>query len=492
MNKIFNTIILCLACFCCQAQLYDAKWAIGSLPITILDFTVDSLKLDSISRPSLSFLTNASTCDENGSFLYYTNGIAIYGNNGDTLQNGTGLNPCSFTTQWAALGLDIQQAALFIPQPGNTRYYYLFHFSDDDSINGGPKTLYYSLIDKQGNTGLGSVIEKNVPIMQNTLLRQGGITSCKHANGRDYWLTIGAYIVNKFYTFLVTPNGVEGPFLQSIGPQFPPPYDNAYSRFSQDGSKFVTGVIEGPILVMDFDRCSGEFSNPITIYNQSCPNAPSCSGSASVEFSPNNRFVYVSDVIWLTQYDLWASNIQDSVQIAIDSTQFERLNMLQLAPNGKIYLSSWAGLQTIDSIHVINNPDAKGDSCNFRYAYQPTYTHNAIGMPNSINYRLGPLAGSGCDTITAINNVQAVDDNPVRVYPNPAKNIISLVYNPPATGTVEFDLIDELGNKVIQQSLSNGQNFAQFNTGMLSNGLYYWVLKDSNRIIKTGKVAIIK
>jgi len=244
---------------------------------------------------------------------------------------------------------------------------------------------------------------------------------------------------------------------------------------------------------MDFDRCSGEFSNPVTIYNESCPDAPTCSGSSSVEFSPNNRFVYVADVVKLTQYDLSSNNIQDSAEIYnVDSTQYAQLNMLQLAPNGKIYLNSWNGLLTYDSLHVINNPNAKGDSCNFKYASQTTYSHNN-NIPNMINYRLGPLIGSGCDTLpTAVNNIQATENNAIRVYPNPAKQIINLAYYVNTTGSVEFDLMDALGETVMQAQLGGTQNFAQFSTGSLSNGLYYWVLKTGERTIKTGKVAIMK
>ena len=481
-----------MACFTCHAQLCDMNWTIGDHPVTLLNFSSDSVKLDSINSPwGNYFITNACISDEYGNYLYSTNGVYIFDRHGDTLLNGTGINPCSYTENYTCCGLNINQAALFIPQPGNNRYYYLFHFSNDDANSDRPATIYYSLIDKQGNNGLGAVIEKNVPVLHATILRGGGMTACKHANGRDYWLIMGASKVDTFYKFLITPNGIEGPFAQGIGPSFPGAFDNAYSRFSQDGSKFVTGVYEGPILVMDFDRCSGEFSNPISIYNESCPNAPSCSGSASVEFSPDNRFVYVSDVIWLTQYDLLAANIQDSVQISLDSTQYGRLNMLQLAPDGKIYLSTWDGVLGTDSMHVINNPNGKGDTCNFKYAYQPTYTGYAVDMPNLINYRLGVLAGSGCDTITAVNNVPLINDNIARIYPNPAHQTINLTYTY-NTSPVEFDLIDNIGQAVIKQILGNSQNFAQFSTATLSNGLYYWQLKDSEHTIKTGKVAVVK
>jgi len=78
-----------------------------------------------------------------------------------------------------------------------------------------------------------------------------------------------------------------------------------------------------------------------------------------------------------------------------------------------------------------------------------------------------------------------------KVYPNPAKQIINLVFSSNTTGSVEFDLIDQLGETVMRELLGS-QTFTQFSTGSLSNGLYYWVLKDGGRIIKTGKVAIIK
>jgi hypothetical protein len=481
MKRIVNTALIVLASLYSKGQFYAAQWAVGDLPVTLLDFTADSLTLDSISNPYLFFLTDANICDENGDFLYNTNGIYIFDRNGDVLQNGAGINPCDYTAQWVCCGLDIQQAALFIPQPGNTRYYYLFHFSNDNADSSRPATIYYSLIDKEANGGLGAVIEKNDTVFHTSELRGGGMTACKHANGRDYWLIMGASVINTFYKFLITPDSIYGPYSQGIGPEFPLPFDNAYSRFSQDGSKYVTGVGEGPVLVMDFDRCTGEFSNPLTIFNQAChPPQTSCSGSVAVEFSQNNRFVYVSDVINLNQYDLSSSNVQDSVvQIyAVDSGQYAELDMLQLAPDGKIYLSTWNGLLTIDSIHVINNPNAKGDSCNFRYAEQPTYTNNELDMPNMINYSLGPLIGSGCDTIPdsvlSVGQVPLVQNN-LRVLPNPTdKNLYVQMSN---TGNYEFQLLSPLGQVIdIKESLQK----SVFDTEWLAGGIYFIKAIDKN------------
>ena len=80
----------------------------------------------------------------------------------------------------------------------------------------------------------------------------------------------------------------------------------------------------------------------------------------------------------------------------------------------------------------------------------------------------------------------------VHLYPNPAKEVINLSFYAQTQGSVEFELIDQLGQSVIKQGLGNGQSFAQFATGRLSNGLYHWKLTDSNRTIKAGTVAIMK
>ena len=184
MKRILIVWFFAGLCLWGWGQGYGDQWSIGDLPITLFDFTSDSLTLDSINSPYSFFLTNANICDENGTFLYCTNGIFIFDKNGDTLQNGSGINPCDYTDQYACCGLNILQAALFIPQPDNNRYYYLFHFSNDNSDSSRPATIYYSLIDKQGNGGLGSVIKKNDTIFHTTRLRGGGMTACKHANGR--------------------------------------------------------------------------------------------------------------------------------------------------------------------------------------------------------------------------------------------------------------------------------------------------------------------
>lgn len=439
--RLLVLIGLLLAWMVNNAQQYDAQWFIG--PNDIVDFrTADTVKNYTIGGFMSVLTTNSNICDESGNLLFYTNGIYINDKNGDTLLNGTGLSPCAFTTAYEGLGLTINEATLFLPQPGNSRFYLLFHFSNDTLDNARPGTLYYSIIDKEGNNGLGEVTDKNI-VFAKGVFRGGGMTACKHANGRDWWIVIGESNNNKFDKFLVTPDSVLGPFPQAIGPVFALPDDLAYSRFSQDGSKFAAGAADGYVLVMDFDRCSGEFSNAVNIFNLARITPPA-SGSAAQEFSPNNRFLYVSDNININQYDLWSINIQDSVEIyRADSNEYAHVYDLRIAPNGKIYGDTWNGGYYF--LHVINNPDGKGDSCGFVFGGQPTLTNNSTNLSNMVNYNLGPLAGSGCDTIIA-NVMEPTTARQVRVHPNPTDKCVYVEM--PIQGNYEFDLVNSVGQLI--------------------------------------------
>ena len=460
-----NVIIIysLLVCLTARAQLYDAQWAIGYNE-SVVDFrSSDSVHIYTIPTFQLFVNNNASICDEEGNLLYYTNGVSICGVN-NIMANGTGLCPnCSATDSFD--GLSLAQLDLFIPKPGSTRYYYLFHCSLDTFNDTRPGNIYYSLIDKEADNGRGAVVgQRN--ILPNHPLKGGGITACKHANGRDYWLIAGASDHNLYYKFLITPNGVLGPYTQNIGLDLAGNYDVAYSKFSPDGSKYAIGIFAyAPIEVMDFDRCSGEFSNPIEIFNNVSPDtANPASGGVSVEFSPNNRFLYISCNTTLRQYDI--DNIHDSVQLYLEDTSTSYgINFLQLAPNGKIYGSTWNG--GLYALHVINRPDQSGDSANFVYGGQPTYSIASVNLPNLINYRLGPLVGSGCDTIST-DIIPLIIANSIGILPNPANKYAYVEIG--MQGDYEFDLLNENG-QVIDKKETRQVDI--FDMEQLSGGVYF-------------------
>ncbi len=120
----------------------------------------------------------------------------------------------------------------------------------------------------------------------------------------------------------------------------------------------------------------------------------------------------------------------------------------------------------------------------------PRIANAWAGASASTQQRLRDRRGRGGSS--QIPSLTQINFEYAKVYPNPAKQVINLAYYVNTTGDIEFDLIDQLGEPVIQQALGSTQTFAQFPTSNLSNSLYYWMLKDNDRIIKTGKVAIMK
>ena len=239
---------------------------------------------------------------------------------------------------------------------------------------------------------------------------------------------------------------------------------------------------------MDFDRCSGEFSNPKTLFNEAStdPAHNPLSGIVSVEFSPNSRFVYATASSSLNQFDLLSQNIQDSLQIYLgDSTDQYELAYLQLAPNGKIYSSTYNG--GLKALHAINNPDLKGDSAGFAYGGQPTKTLNSVNVPNLINYKLGPLIGSSCDTISTDNQTLGLN-NSLRVIPNPADKYAYVEIG--AQGDYRFELLNDAGQLIATKQT---RQVDIFDTEHLANGVYFVRVVDTDRNVEVAgrKVVVV-
>jgi hypothetical protein len=447
MKQLFILLLLCYS-FCANGQLHDAQWVFSELP-SVMDFrTPDTVKNYSLSGIFPMFLASANICDEDGNLLFITNGINVYDRDGVELENGSDIVNTPEVQQYQNVGLCWPQVVLFLPMPGNSRFYYLIHFGIDN--NSTPRKIFYTKIDKEGNFGKGTVVEKSSIIWQNIEMRGGGMTACKHANGRDWWVIVGLHNTNTFMKFLVTPQGIYDPVFQSIGAVYNGPFDIGYSCFSLDGSKFATSCWRGKITLMDFDRCNGEFSNPILIQNNSGynPQVDTISGCQGVAFSPSGRYLYAFMRFRGTQYDTWSNNIQDSIQIALteDSSDQYEFSRTGLAPNGKIYVSTWSG--GLSALHVINDPSRFGDSCNFVYGGQPILTVNSVNLPNMINYKLGALIGSGCDTLPP-NGINDIDKQSLlNIQPNPANKYVYVEVGKPGTYTIT--LHDITGKQLLQ------------------------------------------
>jgi len=431
--------ILIIACgfhLFCYSQKRDNTWIMGYASASGRPYGLSLLNFNN-GGPDTSYLTAPMefrhTCaiisDTGGSLLFYTNGAYIADASHDTMLNGSGINPSAFTNLWLD-GLPLAQGAIIIPDPGNSSMYYLFHETGEFP---GPfgwqvKDLFYSKVDMALNGGLGAVTQKNQAAISDTLVN-GELTAVKHANGRDWWLISHRWYSNIYYRLLITPNGIAPADTQHIGIQNGVG-SSGQAVFSRDGRKFAKANNEIDLEILDFDRCSGLFSNPVNI---AIPDTPAARG---VAFSATSNYLYVSSTQYLYQYDLQAPNIDSSRITVATYDGFSDPNppfrtyfyLAQLAPDNKIYLNTSNGTSYL---HVIMNPDSAGLTCNVIQHGLKLPSYNSYTLPNFPYYKLGADSGSICDTISAVNNIR-FDSTAISVFPNPSNDIVNIyLENPP-------------------------------------------------------------
>lgn len=479
-----------------NAQNHDYVWSFGysgdfpgpDWEATFLDFKTRPPTSIPSSHPMWLRATQASVSDEHGNLLAFTNGIYIADRNGDLIENGDSLNPGYYYDQFWNVGYPAPNSAFFLPSHKDSNVYYLFHIAYDDQNY--PSRLLRTTVDFSYNQGLGKVIEKN-KIISTGLFDFIGAT--RHANGRDWWIITRdeTFYSNKFIRWLIMPDTIIGPQIQQIGSGIT---DNGIGGvkciFSKDGTTFVRPDRFEGIQVFDFDRCSGLLSNP-RIYNE--PGLDTVQ-SINGEISPNGRFLYFNSNVTIYQLDLWNDtlNNQSLETVArydgfIYSAKSTTFNRSQLGPDEKIYISCTT---TAPFLHVIHNPNEKGTSCNVEQHGIRLAGYHAFSMPYYPNYRLGPITGSPCDTLTGIEEVDPSENKYIRLFPNPADSDISLLFEGYYNGLVKFHLFNLAGQKVRSNQLDGNVERHSLNIENLAAGIYFYQVQVDGVIMKVGKVVL--
>ncbi len=387
---------------------YDA-WATDPLyGGSVIDFNAEPPLVYQQDKDMNIDVTMASTCDSAGVLKFYTNGISINDTTHQTMVNGDSLNPGEIADDFASIGYPLTSSEIVLQVPGSQHRYYLFHLKIDyHPIHVAARTTFYlTVIDMGLNNGLGEVVSKNQELLTDGWF--GTVNAIKHANGRDWWVWIADYADNDYHYFLLTPEGLQGPYDYSAMPNFF--YSNSEGQiiFSPDGNKAARYNVKHGVYFYDFDRCASTFSNPVFV---PLPNSDLGGGIA---FSPNSRFFYLAyDADRIYQYDLWAGDIAGSkTTIATWDGYFSvsglrtSFFMMQLGPDGRIYVNS---PNSVAELHVIDRPNEKGTACRMLQHSLHLPTINGFTSPYYPHYRLGPLDGSPCDTL-------GLDNHPIAKY----------------------------------------------------------------------------
>lgn len=478
-----HLILVAVVCFCslsnANAQKEDAIWLLSNNSIAVgdkcgIDFN-DLPPTVFIDYRKLGFLiTSASICDSTGSILFYTNGIHVANKEHGILWNSGDFNPGYASDYYWYPGLGFSQGAIILPRPDNPEKYLIFHVSGEefeayDENQLQPLHLGMSEVDMALDGGLGGipVNRKNIHIIEDTIT-QGRITAIKHANGRDWWVVQHKFYSDLFYKLLVQPDTV----LVSSQASGPVQTSNdilGMAKFSPDGSKYCFLNNNLTFDLFDFDRCSGEFSNPLAhTVPDSLSDLPLTLGC---EFSPNGRFLYVNTYKHLYQYDLWAADIQASViEVGEWDTTYLPIAtyffMPQLAPDNKIYISTYGGTPYL---HLIEQPDSLGLSCNFsQHSFAlPEFSST---VPNFPNYELGKMEDSPCDTLFNSTPNVFKDIRNFRLGPNPANEWLNIIYN--TKEDCLLTLYDFNGKQVASVSLFHYFKNRVLDVSQLPSGIY--------------------
>lgn len=299
--------------------------------------------------------------------------------------------------------------------------------------------MFYQEVDLKLNNGLGQVVQKNVVLDSVDVF--DCLTAVKHGNGRDWWLIYRQWgpnaidSSNTYYLMLIDSNGITKYPKQNIGA-----FHHSGSgdiSFNREGTKMCFVSWGGMIEYYDFDRCSGIISTPILIEPEKPLGGPYPYYSSCV-LSPNGNYLYVhsyrnpyqlNNIIY--QYDLTATNISLSKQIIHEFANLDEGSWsMELGSDKKIYIatnylgtgSSLPYSYTLhnyvtDNLSVINYPDSAGAACDFQpFSFNLGGGRCYAGLPNNPDYTMGPLAGSVCDTLTALPTIKKPLNNILKVF----------------------------------------------------------------------------
>jgi len=311
----------------------------------------------------------ASICDTLGNLLFYTDGVTIWDRAHNSMPNGKDL----------AGGASSSQSAQILKKPGNNALYCLFTVAQEV----GKRGFSYYEIDMNANNGFGDVILGHERLQTNTAEK---IAYTQHVNGQDFWVLVRGFRPENIHAYLLTENGLSDSPVSSnasIGIWSGVDVESAMGcmKLSHDGGLLaVNHFKQGITALYQFDNNTGE-TTPIEYFYSGI-------NAYGLEFSPNNRWLYVTARDFtgeaLFQIDMKADDRVKTKTVIYRSehkraTEIE-LGSLQLGPDGKIYLAHFKK----SYLSAILEPNNQGSNCGFqlKQVKLDKSTKSMMGLPN--------------------------------------------------------------------------------------------------------------
>lgn len=492
MNIKYHKILLVFCLVCLMPSLisaqskYDYNWVFMK---TIISFHGDTVKILDYENPNTLGSSSVTINNDQGDFLGYTNGCRIY-NPDLSIVNGTDSlnysNPSyvydDFCTSEFHLGyLSGRQGLMILPSDSSL---FLLHEIVDLNIEGDffgfTENIFYSELSIENN--LLELVSIQNPILEQGIIGIGAMSAVKTTDNIGWWIIKNDLHSNCYYSILFDGTNFTEQGLKCIG------NDNTVSGnggvaavFSPDGERYARFSPSAGLFLFDFDRSTGELSNYELI------DIPQTGLSGGLSFSPSGQFLYVSDPLFIRQYDIWSADVAASEVIVAEYDGFignslgqgTTFAQMQLAPDCRIYINT---LPNLSYMHVIMRPDEKGISCNVEQHSIDLPFPNSRNLPYFPNYRLDtnePL----CDStkVIVLNGtmppVATVDlQGEVKVYPNPACHFINVLLD--RKGQYTMSIMDIAGLQVL--AIETDQSEVTIDVRGLSAGIYVLQILDRN------------
>jgi len=361
------------------AQKQNNQWRFGN--VGAIDF--NTVPPSFVTGAALStFEGSASVADRvTGALLFYTDGVTVWNANNQVMPNGTGL----FGGTPALLSSTT--AAVIVPKPGNSSLYYIVTIDEQSSNNG----VRYSVIDMTLNGGLGDIVagQKNIFLFQTNSEKLEVVPA---SDGLSYWLITHDIPGNSFFSFKIDIAGIQtNPVISQIGGT--QGNGAGHMKINKQFNKIAIGLLNlgagssTQIELYDFNNTTGVISNA-TIWSYNFQVAL----IYGIEFSPNGKVLYVSDLQNLIQYD-----ITQPTPLAIENSAYQvstnNCTSLQLGIDDKIYVNA-------GSINAINCPNKLGAACGYQTNVIANQTGGGgYGLPKWVYYANDTLALSSNNII---------------------------------------------------------------------------------------------
>jgi hypothetical protein len=489
--KIKLTILFAFICFSAYSQRQADAILIGnsffssSFPSpqrnSILSFDDLSFLGEDTSTPIVmsNFYSRASYADNHGNLLFASNGWRLANSFGEVLSYKLWHDDIPWpggspdTTR-----VDLTRGPLFLPDPADSNRVYLFY---GEYVNNQPmQTLGFARLDVRFCYALldvptQSLISKDHIILEDTTALSD-IVALRHGNGRDWWIYKPSTQSNQYYRGLLSMDGLSEFELYTIPGMEGREQAYTMTHFTQDGSMMAhfSTYQSKYCQRLDVDRCSGNLSNPReTDLNPMFRPAE----IGNFILSPDGSKFYgyrleYNDSTYLRgncQYDF---NLDSLTFLTPQGT------LLFLSPNFKeLYFSTTIqeGDTTIFYIGAIQSPDSLGLLADVNEQKYPLVNAPVmLASSNFANYRLGPLAGSNCDTIGTVTVGAQIQDNVevLSVFPNPSKEKVHIRLKQPIQTPSQVTILNAIGQVVFQDQIEEEYTSLDAVSLGIPNGVY--------------------